>query len=38
MNMIHRGQFYTKTQSKKLVWDAVWVKEDKDCQIIYKGV
>ena len=36
MNMIHRDQFYTKTQWKKLVWDAVWEKEDGDCSTIYR--
>ena len=36
MNMIHRAHFYTKAQWKKLVWKAVWDKEDEDCNILYK--
>ena len=36
MNMIHRDHLYTKTQWKKLVWDAVWEKEDGDCSTIYR--
>ena len=35
MNMIHRDHFYTKDQWKKLVWDAVWNKEDEDCDSLY---
>ena len=35
MNMIHRDQYYTKEQWKLLVWDAVWRKEDEDCDILY---
>ena len=35
MNMIHRDQYYTKEQWKLLVWDAVWRKEDEDCDTLY---
>ena len=35
MNMIHRDHFYSKDQWKKLVWDAVWNKEDEDCNFLF---
>ena len=36
MNMIHRGRYYTKEQWKKVVWNAMWQKEDEDCDLLYK--
>ena len=36
MNMIHTGRYYTKEQWKKVVWNAMWQKEDEDCDLLYK--
>ena len=38
MNSIQRGHHYTKTQWKRLVWEAVWKREDEDCTRLYKEV
>ena len=38
MNMIHREHIYSKPQWRKIVWDAVWSKEDGDCNLLYKEV
>ena len=38
MNMIHRDHVFSKTQWKKLVWDAVWSKEDGDCHTLYRSM
>ena len=35
MNMTHRDHYYTKDQWKTTVWDAVWRKEDEDCDTLY---
>ena len=36
--MIHKDHLYSETQWKKLVWDAVWSKEDGDCHTLYKNM
>ena len=38
MNMIHRHHIFSKTQWRKLVWDAVWSKEDGDCLTWHKSM
>ena len=36
MRMITTGCYLSKEEWKKLVWEKVWLKEDEDCELLYK--
>ena len=36
MNMIRNGQYYSKEEWRKIVWQTLWKLEDDHCDFIYK--